>query len=156
MQMITKFIETSTEAAGGVMVLEASHRSVTALDPTMILLDPIIQVSVGPVFHPFVQFSSDRSRITVVTIRRDARGYDAGHHFCRSKELFRRLHVAPLAQPHIDPSAGPIDRAIKVAPSALDLDIGFVNVPASSGPAYTPPSQIVDEGWGKALVHMQD
>jgi len=42
MQVISEFIETSTEAASRFMVLEAPHRPVAALDPTMVLLDPIV------------------------------------------------------------------------------------------------------------------
>ena len=35
---------------------EAAHRSVSSLDPAMVLFDPIIQILVRPVFHAFVQF----------------------------------------------------------------------------------------------------
>jgi hypothetical protein len=49
------------------------------------------------VFHTFVQFSPDRARQTIVTIRRDNRGSDAAYRFGRSEERLRRLHVALLA-----------------------------------------------------------
>ena len=113
----------------------------------MVLLDPIVQILVRPVFYPFVQLSPDRAGVTVVTIRCHPRGNDAGHHFNRSKERLHRRHVARLAQADIDQSAGAIDRAMKVAPVALELDIGFVDVPASPDPTLTPPSQTVDQGW---------
>ena len=48
--MVAEFIETSAEARRGFKALAAPHRSITALDPTMVLLDPIIQILVGPVF----------------------------------------------------------------------------------------------------------
>ena len=79
--MVTEFVVTLTEAGSGVMALKAAHRSVSTLDPAMVLLDPIIQVLVGAMFHAFVQFSPDRARITIVTVRRDTRGNDAGHRF---------------------------------------------------------------------------
>jgi hypothetical protein len=44
----------------------------------------------------------------------------------------------------------------KVAPAALDLDIGFVSVPASSDPTSTPRSQTVDQGWGKLRRRVAD
>src|ERR1700687_5195937 len=105
MQVVMEFVETSTEARRGVMTLEPAHRSVSSFDPTMVLLDPIVQILVGPVLHPFVQLGPDRARVTVVSVRRDTRGNDAGHNFSRSKERFRGLHVARLAQPHVNPSA---------------------------------------------------
>src|ERR1700692_2741206 len=112
MRMVTEFVVTSTEASGGPRTLEASHRSVSSFDPTMVLLNPIIQISVGSVLHSIAQFGPDRARVTVVTVRRDARGNDAGHHFSGPKECFRRLHVARLAQPHVYQSAVAIDRTI--------------------------------------------
>jgi hypothetical protein len=60
MRMVAEFIETSAEARRGLKALEAPHRSMTALDPTMVLLDPIIQILVGPVFYTAVQLSPDR------------------------------------------------------------------------------------------------
>ena len=75
-QVITEFVKTSTEAGSAAMALEAPRRSVTALDPAMVLLDPIIQIPVGPVFHSVVQFGPTRAWVTVVTIRRDTRGND--------------------------------------------------------------------------------
>ena len=79
--MVTKFVETSTETRCGLTTFEAAHRSVSPFDPTMILLDPIVEVLVRPVFHPFVQFSPDHPRVAIVSIRRDPRGNDTGHHF---------------------------------------------------------------------------
>ena len=63
------------------MTFETAHRSVSSLDPAMVLLDPIIQILVRPVFHAFIQFGPDRAWVTVMTIRRDTRGGDAGHSF---------------------------------------------------------------------------
>ena len=51
--MIAEFVETSTEAGGGVGTFEAPHRSVSSFDAAMVLFDPIVQIAVGPVFHAF-------------------------------------------------------------------------------------------------------
>jgi hypothetical protein len=58
--MVAEFIETSAEACRGCKALEAPRRSITALDPTMVLLDPIIQILVGPVFYTAAQLGPDR------------------------------------------------------------------------------------------------
>ena len=49
----------------------------------------------------------------MVTIRRDTRRNDAGYRFGRSKECFRRRHVAGLAQPHVHKGTETIDRAVQ-------------------------------------------
>src|ERR1700676_1762585 len=116
--MITEFVKTSTEARCGFMTFEATHRSVSSLDPAMVLLDPIVQILVRPVFHAFLQFSPDRAWVTVMAIGCDPRGDDAGHGFRRSKERLRRRHVTPLAQPHVHKGTETINRTIEVAPTA--------------------------------------
>src|SRR5580658_6593425 len=128
--MVTEFVESSTEARSGFRAFETAHGSISPLDPSMVLLDPIIQVLVGVMFHAFVQFSPDRARITFVTVRRDTRRGDAGHGLGGAEKRLRRLHVASLAQPDVDEHAETINRAIKVAPSAVHFDVRLVNVPA--------------------------
>src|ERR1700730_14301256 len=134
MQVVSEFVVTSPEASSGFSVLEAAHRFVSALDPAMILLDPIVQILVGPVFHSAFQFGADRAWITVMTIRRDPRGNGTSHRFGRSKERLRRRHVTSLAQPQVNKGTEAIDRAVEVAPAALNLDVRLVNVPTLSNP----------------------
>src|ERR1700722_15786529 len=156
MEITTELVETSTEARCRFMTFEASHRSVSSLDPAMVLLDPIVQILVRPVFHAFVQFGSDRARVTVMTIRRDTRGGDAGHGFGRSKECLRRLHVALLAQPDVDKGTKTINGTIKVAPAAAHLDVCLVNVPTLPDPAFPPPPEVVDQAWRQLRLPVPD
>src|SRR5580704_5622077 len=109
------------------MTLEATHWSISSLDPAMILLDPIVQILVRSVCHAFVQFGPDRARVTIMTVRRDTRGRDARHGFGGSKERLRRRHVTHLAQPDVDKGTETINGAIKVAPAAAYFDICLVN-----------------------------
>src|ERR1700676_1805342 len=97
--MITEIVKTSTEARCGFITFEATHWSVSPLDPAMVLLDPIIQILVRPVFYAFVQFGPDRARVTIMTIRRDTRGGDARHGFGRSKKCLPPPHVGFFVQP---------------------------------------------------------
>jgi hypothetical protein len=92
--MDTNLVVTSTEASGGHRTLEASHRSVSSFDPAMVLLNPIVQILDRPVFHAFVQFGTDRARMSVATVTRNECRNDAGHRLVRSKERLRRRHVA--------------------------------------------------------------
>jgi hypothetical protein len=54
----------------------------------MVLFDSIVQILISPVFYTCIQFTPDRARVTVVTVRRDTRGRDAGHRFGRSENAF--------------------------------------------------------------------
>jgi hypothetical protein len=83
----------------------------------MVLFDSIIQTLISPMFYTRIQFSPDRAWVTVVTVRRDMRGSDAGHRFGRSEERLGCRHVALLAQPAVDRGTRTIDGTIKTAPS---------------------------------------
>ena len=145
--MFTELVEPSTETRSGFEAFETTHGSVPPLDPAMVLLDSIIQILVGAMFRASAHFPPDRARITIVTVRRDTRGGDAGHGFGRSEELLRRLHVAGLAQSDVDERTETIDGAIKVTPAAVHLDVRRVNLPAFANPALPPPPKVVDQGW---------
>jgi hypothetical protein len=75
------FVETSAEARCGLVTFEAAHWSVSSLDPAMVPFDSTVQILISPVFCTCIQFTPDRARVTVVTVRRDTRGRDAGHGF---------------------------------------------------------------------------
>jgi hypothetical protein len=145
LQVVSEFVETSTEARGGLVTFEATHRSVLSLDPTMVLFDSIVQILISPMFYTRIQFSPDCAWVTVVTVRRDTLGSDAGHRFGRSEGRLGCRHVALLAQPDFDKGTRTIDGTIKIAPSTVHLDVCLVNVPALADPPFTPPPEVIDE-----------
>jgi hypothetical protein len=53
--MVTEFVEASTEKRSGFRAFETAHGSISPLDSAMVLLDPIIQVLVGAMFHALVR-----------------------------------------------------------------------------------------------------
>src|SRR5277367_3325091 len=112
----------------------------------MVLFDSIVQILISPMFYTRIQFSPDRAWVTVVTVRRDTRGSDAGHRFGRSEERLGCRHVALLAQSDVDKGTRTIDGTIKIAPSTVHLDVRLVNVPALADPPFTPPPEVLDEG----------
>ena len=123
----------------------------------MVLLDPDYSgILVRPVFHVFVQFGPDRAWVTVMTIRRDTRGGDAGHGFGRSKECLRRLHIALLAQPDVDKGTKTINGTIKITPVSIHLDVCLVNVPTLSDPAFTLPPEAIDQSWRQLRFPVPD
>jgi putative transposase len=51
---------------------------VSALDAAVILLNPIIEIAIGPMPHSFAEFGADRSWVTVVPVRCNPGRRDAG------------------------------------------------------------------------------
>ena len=51
----------------------------------MILLDPVVEITVGPMAHTFSELGLDRFWIAVVPIRRDPGRRDAGDRLADSK-----------------------------------------------------------------------
>jgi len=89
----------------------------------MVLFDSIVEILISPMFYIRIQFSPDRAWVTVVTVRRDTRGSDAGHRFGRSEKRLGCRHIALLAQPDVGKGTRTIDGTIKIAPSTVHLDV---------------------------------
>ena len=98
----------ATEAAGCLIVLEATHTSDPALDAAMVLFKPVVQVSTRPVPNRFAEHAADRPRVRAMTIRRHS--VRTKSHGCpgRTEEGFRRLHVAVVAEHSVDQVTVPI------------------------------------------------
>jgi hypothetical protein len=58
----------ATEAASGIMALEAAHTSDPACDATMILFKTIVEVCAGPVPHRPSQHGADRPGIGAMAV----------------------------------------------------------------------------------------
>ena len=93
----SQFIEASTERPGGQNALEPKHRLVSALDATMILLDPIIEVAIGLMPYFVAEFSPDRPWVAVVPVGCDPRRGRPRDRLGRTKERPGRGHVAGFA-----------------------------------------------------------
>src|SRR5215213_8337666 len=127
---VAELIVAAAEPGGRSRALEALHGPVSAFDAPMVLLQLIVQVAAGPVPHTTAQLGPDRPRVAVVAVGRDPVRRHAGHRLRGAEERLRRRHVAMLAEHHIHQRAGAVDGTIEVAPAALDLDAGLVDVPA--------------------------
>src|SRR5580700_5866824 len=107
----------------------------------MILLDPIVQILVGPMAHIISEFGPNCSWITVMPIRRHPGRREAGYRFGGLEERLGGRHVAGLAQPDVYQCARCVDGAIEIAPPALHFDVGFVDVPTAPNLAAAAPTQ---------------
>ena len=123
MEEIAEFIVASTEPCRGPGTLESAHGLVSAFDATVILLQSVVEIAARAMAYVTAQFSSDRPRIAVVSVGRDAGRGDAGDCLGRAEERLGGGHVACLAQHHVYQHTGAIDGAIEVDPAALDLDV---------------------------------
>lgn len=52
---VSKFIVTTAKAIRRGGVSEPTHRSISALDPAMILLNPVVEILAGPMLHVIAQ-----------------------------------------------------------------------------------------------------
>ena len=132
---VSEFVVTPAKAIRGGGVPEPAHRAISALDPTMILFNPVVQVLTGPVFHAVTQHPPDGAWITVVSVRGDPRRRHSGDRFGGAKERPRRRHVTLLAETNVHQRSGPIDRPIQITPTSVDLDVGFIDVPGAPNAA---------------------
>jgi hypothetical protein len=95
----------------------------------MILRKAVVEILAVPVADIRTKLSSNRTPVTVMPVGGHPGRSGARHHFARSKQLFWRSHIADLAQHHVHQRASAVNRPLQIAPSAIDFDVGLVDVP---------------------------
>src|SRR5271155_846743 len=108
-QEIPEFIEPAAEASSRPGVLEAAHGSVSVLDSTVILFEPVVQVGIGPVPDRLTEFAPDRCGIGIVTIRRYPVRDSTGHRFGGAEKCLGSREIAALAEHYIHQSTVAVD-----------------------------------------------
>ena len=85
---------TSAKASRRVNGTEAAHRPRSALDPSMILLNAVVEILAVPVADIRTKLASNRTRVTVMPVGGHPGRSDASRRFGGSKELLCRGHIA--------------------------------------------------------------
>ena len=134
------FIMTSAEASCRAHRTEATHWTISALDPSMILLNAVVEILAVPVSDIRTKLAAYRTRVTVMPIRGHPCGRNASDRFGRTKKLLCRGHIAGLAQHHVHQSTSAVNRSVQIAPPATDFDVGFIDVPRVADPTATTPA----------------
>jgi hypothetical protein len=137
-EKVAHLVVGTTEGASRSWALEPAHRTAVAFDAAMILLQSIVEILGVAMLYTCTQDRPDRTRITVVLIHGGTSGRGAGGHPGRLEERLRGRHVAVLAEHHVDQRTGAIDATVEIAPMPGDLDVGLIDVPASTRPAASP------------------
>jgi hypothetical protein len=141
---VAEFIVLSAEPVGRAMLLEAAHTSDPSLDPTMVLFKSIVQIDARPVTDVAAQRRADRAWVGIMPVGCHAVRHKAGNRPCGAEELLGCSHVTGRAQHRVDEVPVAIDRPIQVAPAAMNLEVGFVDVPTlarAASCAVTPLAQ---------------
>src|SRR5687768_16105253 len=146
---VAELIVAAAEPGGRSRALEAPHGAVSAFDAPVVLLQSIVQVAAGPVPHRSAQLGPDRPGVAVVAVRRHPVRRHPGDRLGGAEERLRRRHVAVLAEHHVHQRAGAVDGTIEIAPAALDLDVGLVDVPAPACLTAPAPPQVLGQGRGE-------
>ncbi len=99
---------------------------------------------------------ADGPGIRVVPVRRHLLRGTTGEVQGLRKETLGRRHIASLAESRVDQVAVAVDRAIEVAPLAVDLDVRLVHMPLR--PALPAPfgAQMRGEQRGEARLPVPD
>jgi hypothetical protein len=144
---VPQFVVTSAKACCRANRTEATHGRISALDPSMVLFNAVVETLPVLMLDILAKLASDRARVTVMPVRGDPGRSDASHRFGRPKEFLYRRHIAALAQHDIHQPTSAVNRPIQIAPSAMDFDIGFIDVPGAADTAATTPAtaMIVDQ-----------
>jgi hypothetical protein len=79
---VPEFVVTAAISSCRWDALEAEHRSTSALNATMILLEAIVKVAICPMPHATAELHPDRLGIGVVAVRRHPVGDHTGDHLC--------------------------------------------------------------------------
>jgi hypothetical protein len=138
---------TSAEASCRAYGSEATHRTISALDPSMILFNAVVEILAVPLSDIRAKLAANCTRVPVMPVRGYPGLSDASDRFGRSKELLCRGHIASLAQHHVHQSTSTVNRSVQIAPSAVDLNVGFIDIPRVADPTAATPAaaKIVDQ-----------
>jgi hypothetical protein len=128
----------ATESVGRVMSLEAPHTSDPSLDAAMILFKAVVQVGAGPVPHRLPQHAADRPGVGATTVSGHPIRTKTHGRLGRAEEGPSGLHVTVLVEHGVDQVPVSVDRPIKVAPLAPDLQIRLVDITADARPPPQP------------------
>ena len=71
---VPEFVVTAAKPSRGWDALEATHRSTSALDTTMILLEAIVEIAVCSMPYAAAELRPDRPGVGVMAVRRDPVG----------------------------------------------------------------------------------
>ncbi len=134
------FFEGTAEALSGGKCTEAQHRVIPLFNPTMILLNAAVQISIAAMLGLGTKRFPDRTRVGIVPVGGDLSRSLVDNRESAAEESLGSVHVASGTQQRVDQIAFPIRGAVEIAPLALDLYVGFIDIPtpANLALACTP------------------
>ena len=97
-EKLTHFIKGPTEARCRWKASKPTHGVVALFNTTVVLLQPIIQLHIGPVYHVITKDLADRTRIGIMPIGCYPLWRVVNHGHSLTEELFCSLHIAFLAE----------------------------------------------------------
>jgi hypothetical protein len=131
-------VEQAAEARSHGAMFEPAHGAIPLFDPAMILLQMVIQVSIGPMLHLVPEDMANGTWVRIVTIRGDALRGHASARPRSTEERLRRGEVAGVAEAHVHEVPVSINRPVEVLPPPVNTHIGLVHVPTGSHRAVAP------------------
>jgi uncharacterized protein YjbI with pentapeptide repeats len=137
---------------GGPEAAEAEHRPCPALDPPVVLLDPVVEPPPAPVLDEPPQLAfplhlAERAGVALEPVGDDGpRVAGVLPAKCLAEEALGRP-LAPLgAQQEVDGLPRPVDGPVEVAPLPADSHVGLVDVPRPAARPQVPPRPLLELG----------
>src|ERR1044072_2015007 len=140
-EVLTNLFECRAKSRGGFEVSKSSHGVVALLYAAMILLQSIVEISVGSVYYVTAQSFSNSARVRVVSIAGYSFWWMANYIYCSLEELLCCFHISILAQHYIDQVAVTIYAAIEIAPTPLHFQISFIDIPGYASLPFSSGSE---------------
>jgi len=125
-EIVAQFVKSATEACCRFEASETTHGIVALLDPSVILLQPIIEVLVRPMLDTVAHDLAYSPRIGTMPICRDRLWRMANHSNRLLEQSLSRLHISFLAQHGIDQIAIVVDGPIQITPLSMHFYVGFI------------------------------
>ena len=125
-QKVADLVEGAAEAMSRIEILEAAHRPVAPLHPSVILFDYVVFILTGAMVDVRAEFLGNGSGIAGMAVGGDLLGLDLGDRSGRAEECLGRGHVAGFAEVDVDQVAVAVDRPVQIAPLSGDFEVGLI------------------------------
>jgi hypothetical protein len=137
-------------------VSQAEHRIGPLLDPSMVLLEPMIEILVHPMLYVTAYYLMYCPRIGRMAVRRYLIGSRANNSTSLFEKLLGCLHLPLLAQPRSNQIALLIDRPRHITPPPMHFQGGLIHLPGCPCLSMSPVWYLFGYQWSKTCFPISD
>jgi hypothetical protein len=151
-EIVSEFVEGSTEALRGSEAFKTQHGIVTLFDSAVILLDSIILIAAAPMLYLLPEHFGHGPRIGVVTIGGHLFGTASGDGWGTAEEALGGCHISFGTEHRVDQLPLFVNGPIPINPPATHLYIGLIYIPTAADSALPSAPYLVSQQRSKPLL----